>query len=592
MSQPNRRAEPGRFDATTILILVIVVVFAAALAVMWAGFTLGSRIDGSNPELPGNPFELLFGALRGRFTWSPAVVTCTAVFAVMIVVLLGLIAALVLRARRRQSRADRAATYLARGRELEELGRRSAQRTAQRLGVAASPGIPLGRSIPGGRPLYALWEYVMIVLAGPRVGKTSALVIPAILEAPGAVITTSNKRDVVDATRDLRCLVGQVLIFDPQGIALEPPSWWWNPLTYVVDDVRAYRLAEHFASAARADGAVQDAYFEPAGRDLLAGMLLAAALQRRPITQVFEWLSEPTNQAPVDVLRQHEYDLIAADVEGVIMAPEKQRSGVYGTARQMAACLKIRSIAQWVTPIGGDADSDPRPQLDPHAFVRSSDTLYSLSREGQGSAGALVTALTAALVEAAEEHATRQPGGRLATPMLVVLDEAANVCRWSDLPDLYSHYGSRGIVILSVFQSWAQGQVAFGREGMRKLWSASNVKLYLGGISEADFLRELAELIGDYDKETSSVSYNRGVRSTNHQLRRERILDAAELAALPRGRAVMLASGTRAALLETTPWMAGPHAAAVRASIAAHDPAAVTVLPETPGDDDPGEGDS
>jgi hypothetical protein len=28
--------------------------------------------------------------------------------------------------------------------------------------------------------------------------------------------------------------------------------------------------------------------------------------------------------------------------------------------------------------------------------------------------------------------------------MLVVLDEAANVCRWKNLPDLYSHYGSRG----------------------------------------------------------------------------------------------------------------------------------------------------
>jgi hypothetical protein len=313
-------------------------------------------------------------------------------------------------------------------------------------------------------------------------------------------------------------------------------------------------------------------------------MLLAAALQERPITQVFEWLSEPTNQEPVDVLRQHAYDLIAADVEGVIMAPEKQRGGVYGTARQMAACLKIRSIVEWVTPHGGDASADPRPQLDPVAFVRSTDTLYSLSREGQGSAGALVTALTAAVVEAGEELATRQPGGRLAVPMLVVLDEAANVCRWSTLPDLYSHYGSRGIPIISVFQSWAQGQVVFGREGMRKLWSASNVKLYLGGISEADFLRELAELIGDYDKETSSVSYSRGVRSTNHQLHRERIMDASELAALPRGRAVMLASGSRAALLETVPWMAGPYAQVVRASIASHDPAAAPSLPPQVGE--------
>lgn len=573
MSEPNRRAEPGRFDATTVLVLVLVLAVVAVLVVVWGGFALGSLIDGVNPALPGNPFDVLFGVLRGRFTWSPAIVTLMIVFAVVVLVLTGLIAVAVLRSRSGRTRADRAAPYLARGRDLDELRRPGAQRTAQRLGVRGSPGIPLGRSIPGRQPLFALWEYVLIALAGPRVGKTTTLVIPAILEAPGAVVTTSNKRDVVDATREPRATVGQVWIFDPQGIAREHATWWWNPLSYVTDDVRAFRLAEHFASSARADGAVQDAYFEPAGRDLLAGMLLAAARQGRPITQVFEWLSEPTNQEPVDVLRAHQYDLIAADVEGVIMAPEKQRGGVYGTARQMAACLKIRAIAQWVTPAGGNVAGDRRPQLDPTAFVQSADTLYSLSKEGQGSAGALVTALTAAVVEAAEEYATVQPGGRLATPMLVVLDEAANVCRWSTLPDLYSHYGSRGIPILSVFQSWAQGQVVFGRDGMRKLWSASNVKLYLGGISEADFLRELSELVGDYDKETASVSYNRGQRSTNHQLRRERIMDASELAALPRGRAVMLASGTRAALIETVPWMQGRHAARVRASIAAHDPA-------------------
>ena len=34
----------------------------------------------------------------------------------------------------------------------------------------------------------------------------------------------------------------------------------------------------------------------------------------------------------------------------------------------------------------------------------------------------------------------------------------------------------------------------------------------------------------------------------------------------------MFASGAPAALVRTLPWMEGPHAAAVRASLAAHDP--------------------
>jgi len=572
VSQTNRRPEPGRVDSTTILIGIVVVLALCIVGVLWGSVTIGSRLDGVNPSLTRNPLEVVFGLIRGRVVWPASSTWLTVVFAVILLAIATGLGILIGRVRGKRTRVDRSAAYLARGRDLSELGRKGASRTAQRLGVQGAPGIPLGRSIPGGQQLYALWEYVMIALAGPRVGKTTTLVIPAILEAPGAVVTTSNKRDTVDATRDPRAQLGQVWIFDPQAIALEQPTWWWNPLSYVKDDVKAFKLAEHFASSARADGAVQDAFFEPAGQDLLAGMLLAAALQNRPITQVFTWLSEPTNQEPVDVLRAHDYDLIAADVQGVIMSPEKQRGGVYGTARQMASCLKIRAIERWVAPLGSNFSGDRRPQFDPDAFVRGTGTLYSLSKEGQGSAGALVTALTAAVVEAAEEFATGQAGGRLTVPMLVVLDEAANVCRWKNLPDLYSHYGSRGIPIMSLFQSWAQGQVVFGREGMRKLWSASNVKLYLGGVAEAEFLRELSELVGDYDKSTASVSYNRGIRSTNHQLRRERILDAAELSALPRGRAVMLSSGTPAALIETVPWMKGKHAAAVRASIAAHDP--------------------
>lgn len=564
-------------DGQTIAIAIVLGVAVSVVGVIWGSVALGSRIDDVNPDLTDNPFGVVFGVIRGDVAWPASATVLAVVFGTVAVATTAGIGMLVSRVRNGRSRVDRTAAYLARGRDLAEMSRAGATRTASRLGVQGTPGVPLGKTIPGGQQILALWEYVMVVLAGPRVGKTSALVIPAILDAPGAVVTTSNKRDVVDGTRDPRAQAGEVWVFDPQGIALEQPLWWWNPLSYVKDDVKAFKLAEHFASSARADGSVQDAYFEPAGRDLLAGMLLAAALGRKPITQVFTWLSEPTNEEAVDILRLNEYSLIAADVQGVIMAPEKQRGGVFGTARQMAACLKVRSIEKWVTPGGGSFAGDRRPHFDPDAFVRGTGTLYSLSKEGQGSAGALVTALTAAVVEAAEEYATTQPGGRLAVPMLVVLDEAANVCRWKDLPDLYSHYGSRGIPIMSLFQSWAQGQVVFGRDGMRKLWSASNVKLYLGGVAEADFLRELSELIGDYDKSTASVSFNRGIRSTSHQLRRERILDAAELAALPRGRAIMLSSGAPAALIETVPWMDGKHAQAVQASIAAHGPSGMSM---------------
>jgi hypothetical protein len=109
---------------------------------------------------------------------------------------------------------------------------------------------------------------------------------------------------------------------------------------------------------------------------------------------------------------------------------------------------------------------------------------------------------------------------------------------------------------------------------MRKLWSAANVKMYGGGVSEVEFLFELSQLIGDFDLNTTSVTHGRGGRSINRAVRGERVLDVADLQAMPKGRAVIFASGAPATLVRTLPWMAGPHAGAVRASIAKHDPAA------------------
>ncbi|WP_187346218.1 TraM recognition domain-containing protein [Cellulosimicrobium sp. CUA-896] len=52
-----------------------------------------------------------------------------------------------------------------------------------------------------------------------------------------------------------------------------------------------------------------------------------------------------------------------------------------------------------------------------------------------------------AILTADERAGSHGADGRLAPPATAVLDEVANVCRWRELPGLYSHYGSRGIVV-------------------------------------------------------------------------------------------------------------------------------------------------
>lgn len=579
MSTPNnRRRDPGGLGAEAVLVWVAIVVVVIVVGSVYAALHLGHRLAGTGTQVPADPFSAVFGLLGGDVAWPGAagwwVVGGLAAIGVLLAVLVGL---LLRRLRRNRTRVDRAASYMGRGRDVEALTRKNAQATARRLGVEDSPGVPIGRAVGGGQPLFGSWEDMHIDIWGPRTGKTTSRAVPAILDAPGGVLVTSNKRDVVDATRDVRAKAGPVWVFDPQAIALEEPTWWWNPLSYVTDEVKAAKMAEHFAAGSRDPGAKTDAYFDPAGQDLLAGLLLAAALDGRPITDVYTWLTRPTDDTAVDILREHGFTLTADQVAGVVDAPEKQRGGVFGTAQQMASCLTNRQVAAWVTAQGM---TDRRPHFDPETFVREGGTLYSLSKEGRGTAGPLVTALTVAVVEAAEELAATSPGGRLRTPLIGVLDEAANVCRWRELPNLYSHYGSRGIVLMTILQSWSQGVEVWGESGMKKLWSAANIKVYGGGVSEAAFLEDLSRIIGDYDRLSSSTSYGRGQRTVSQQLHRERILDVADLAALPKGRAVVLASGSRPTLIRTQPWMTGPHAAQVRASIAAHDPQAERTIRE------------
>lgn len=582
MSATSKHAGGGSVhDAETVLLWSVLIIITVAVAAMTAAVHLGAMLDGDRQALPANPFKLALKLADGTLAWPTSATLVLVAIGALLALLALTIGAVLARRRRGASRVDRAARRMGQRRDIAPVSKQGATVTAKRLGVQ-TPGLPLGRTIAGDQALFASWEDVGVDIAGPRTGKTTGGSITAILSAPGAVVATSNKRDLVDATRDPRASHGEVWVFDPQQIVDEPADWWWNPLSYVTDEVKAQILADIFTTASRDPNAKTDAYFEPAASELLANLLLAAALAKRPITQVYLWLTDPTEDEPVDVLHSHGFELLGAGLREVINAPEKQRGGVYGIAKQIASFLTNRQAVRWVTsgPLTVADEANPwleapaRREFYAHDFVRTHGTLYSISREGIGSAGPLVTALTVAVMQAAEDLANDSPGGRLTLPLVAVLDEAANVCRWRQLPNLYSHYGSKGICVMTFLQSWSQGVEVWGREGMRKLWSAANVKIFGGGVAEGEFLEDLSKLIGDYQLRSRSVSHGRGGRSSSVAVRPDRILDVADLAALPKGRAVVFASGARPTLVRRIPWMEGPHAAAVRASIRAHDPAA------------------
>ncbi|MGW4071394.1 type IV secretory system conjugative DNA transfer family protein [Nocardia grenadensis] len=479
------------------------------------------------------------------------------------------------RGRIRKEAIDSQARYLAKSKELAGLGLNAVRAKASDLKVRLreedAPGVLIARVVADGQAIYGSYEDLHLDIWGPRSGKSTSRVIPAVMEAPGACLATSNKRDVVDATRKARATDGRTAwVFDPQGVAAEAPTWYWDPIKWVAGtdggagaQERAAELAGHFAAGGELDG--RDAFFEPEGEDLLAGLFLACALSKKPITQAFAWVTRPHDTEPVDILSEARLHLVAGALSNQYQAPDKQKAGVFSTAKKMASCLKYERIQPWVTPAAkGEAE---RREFTAAGFVTSRDTLYPLSKEGKGSAGPLVTALCAAVAGAAEEEATRHPGGRLPVPLLVVLDEAANIVKWAALPKMYSHFGSRGIVVMTILQSWAQGVRCWGQEGMTALWSAANIKVLGSGLDDAAFLRDRSELIGSHYELANSVSKSKDSRSTSTSRTSETTLTASDLAALPKGRVVVFSSGHRPTLGQSVPWFERGYADEIRAAL-------------------------
>ncbi|MGO9908829.1 MAG: type IV secretory system conjugative DNA transfer family protein [Solirubrobacteraceae bacterium] len=539
----------------------------------------GAAIDHWHRSPPLDPLALALELADGHTRWPPAATPILIAAGVACALSIGLVA--VLRARHAVTGADRAARLLASGRSALSVSLQNARATAARFGVE-QPGLPIGRAIAGGQWLYATWEDMQCDIWGPRKGKSSSRAIPTVLAAPGAAFATSNKPDLYAATRGLRERQGRVWNFDPEQLAAGEPDWWWNPLTYVTSDRRALELTDAFVGAYRDPDARPDPFFDPAGQELVSHLLRAAALAERPITQSFLWSTRPNDDEPARILEHHGLELAAASVLDHVHAPFEQRGGVFGTARQILSFLRDPDITRWVT---GNGSADRRPQLDLAAFVTSSDTLYLHSKEGQGSSAGLVTALAMALCDAGEQLAKRSPGGRLAVPLVGVLDEAANICRWRQLPDLYSHYGSRGIPLLTLLQSWSQGAQVWGQTGMRKLWGASNVRVYGGGAAEEEFLSDLEKLIGEYNRLVASPSSVRapggGSTSTSWQLTPTPILTVADLAALPRDRIIVMPSGSPPVLAEPVYWWSTRQAQLIRESIATYDPPQVLARRDT-----------
>lgn len=410
-------------------------------------------------------------------------------------------------------------------------------------------GYRLGRS--HGVWCWASVEDSVVVLGPPRSGKGLHLVVPAILDAPGAVVTTSTRPDNLAVTIAARDAVGPVTVFDPQGLARGIGlKLRWSPVRGCVDPQTAMARARSLC-VQPAEGVENATFWSQQCYTAVRCLLHAAALSRRSTEELFHWsLSPVAAETACDILRSHPLAAPAwsTALEAILASDPRQRDSIWAMVGNTFAPLADPRVLAALSPERGE-------ELDPEKFLAERGTLYLLGTASGASATArLVSALVEDIVEAARRMAASSPRARLDPPLALILDEAANYPLPS-LPALMSEGGGTGITPIVVLQSLAQARGRWGEQEAAAIWDAAIAKVILGGSGNAEDLRNLSALTGMRQEERLSTSWGpSGQRTSSSSWHEVPVLDASRLRTLPFGQAVLLLRATAPILLQLRPW--------------------------------------
>ncbi|WP_405065041.1 TraM recognition domain-containing protein [Kribbella sp. NBC_01510] len=431
-------------------------------------------------------------------------------------------------------------------------------------GRAAEVGTLLGRS--RGRECWASVEDSIIDVGPPRSGKGLHQIIGAIIDAPGAVVTTSTRPDNLAATLELRRAIGPVAIFDPQGLGRVEGIRWSpvrgceNPTTAMV---RASGLA---AGAGFAKGNVSDGAFWHGQTEMaLRGLLHAAAIDDTGIDQLYRWGLEPASAIEAVTILNRSNDAAEGwgdTLDGIVRMDGRTRDAIWAGVRSALSALADPAVRRSFDPPPGEG-------LEPDRFIRERGTIYLLGTgAGASATSAFIAALLEDITESARQLAAHNPGGRLEPPLALVLDEIANLCAVPSLPSLMADGGGSGISTLVVIQSLAQARERWGEQAAAAMWDAATLRLILGGSAQPRDLQDLAAVCGDRDEEIRNWSRGAdGARTISTSTRRIPILPPDVIRTLPFGTGILLARTAPPILLKMVPWTDRPDADQIRDSI-------------------------
>jgi len=379
------------------------------------------------------------------------------------------------------------------------------------ISSSLSPGrLVLGRL---GKQMVAAERNQSVIVFGPTQShKTSGFAVPAILDWAGPVVAVSIKTDLIDHTIEHRRSCGEVLCFDHSG-STGMVSATWSPLASSRTWPGARRTAAALTEVAKTSvGPMSDGDFWYAtATKMLAPLLFAAAFGGHGMHDVIRWVDTHEESEVLDLLD-------AAGVPEAVHAAlstfgkeDRQRSSIYTTVETILEpfadsgdvlsdgdctddCADCTGYGTNFATAGGTTPNDR--SIDPAHITNGNNTLYLCApAHDQRRLTPLFVSVVRQIVEHVYDQVTLTHCP-LDPPLLIVLDEAANIAPLSDLDALASTAAGHGVQLVTIWHDLAQITARYGPRATTVV-NNHRAKLFLSGISDPSTLDYASHLIGD-----------------------------------------------------------------------------------------------
>ncbi len=385
-----------------------------------------------------------------------------------------------------------------------------------------------------GLPRFAAMDETIGIMGGPRSNKTTSAIIPSVVTHPGPVIVTSTRPDVKEASYNARAAVAKKygggvyeLKFSRQDTSVGPNVRSWSLLDGFTTLEECTDLAESFARtafthprekhwadsverlltaylyAAKACGhdfpTMVETIFKslPDSRNLLLGPDVPDSIPNGPTLRDYALILK-------DIAEQRLPNAIALGevqtfINGLDLShvPWDYLNSVFTTRgtgtdeRGSISSFTSRLLKPW-----HGMKVEPTENIDIRKFVDSHSTIYITIPDGDPT---IIAPMVVAFIKCVGREWNKINAGRghaIDTPLLLALDETANVCPIPHLDSLLSAGGGNGIQTMTVFHDPSQARDRW-HSAADTILNTPNNKLLFKAVDDEEYLEKVSLMIGE-----------------------------------------------------------------------------------------------